>query len=200
MPTQPSRSVATSARIRRWRHIQASAIDLFERHGFQEVSVDQVAEAAGVSRRTFFNYFATKADVLFDPDPTQAERLRGLLEDQGPGVDPWTALTEAVTSYLRLQERVVIARRRIIVSVPELDRHHVVANASFEDALREWLIVRGLDTFEARVVCALALAPVRVSFMSWDPDDEFDVLCDRMAVGFRIAARGAVPAEPKRAD
>jgi AcrR family transcriptional regulator len=62
-----------------WRALQAAAIALVGSRGLARVTVDDIAEAAGVSRRTFFNHFPTKAAALFDPDPSDAERLAQLL-------------------------------------------------------------------------------------------------------------------------
>lgn len=55
------------------------AQELFLERGFDEVSVDDIAAAAGVSRRTFFRYFSTKADVLWVEAPAELGRFRELL-------------------------------------------------------------------------------------------------------------------------
>ncbi|MFD2396631.1 TetR family transcriptional regulator [Prauserella oleivorans] len=52
---------------------------LFLARGFENVSVDDIAAAAGVSRRTFFRYFGTKADVLWVESPAELARFRALL-------------------------------------------------------------------------------------------------------------------------
>jgi AcrR family transcriptional regulator len=44
--------------------IYDAAMDLFSRKGFNETTVDEIAEAAGISQRSFFRYFPTKSDVL----------------------------------------------------------------------------------------------------------------------------------------
>jgi DNA-binding transcriptional regulator YbjK len=44
--------------------IYDAAIDLFAKKGFDETTVEEVAEAAGISRRSFFRYFETKDDLL----------------------------------------------------------------------------------------------------------------------------------------
>ncbi len=55
----PSTGLAGGA-PRRWDHITNVAIDLFAARGFDEVSVDDVAEAAGIARRTLFRYYPSK--------------------------------------------------------------------------------------------------------------------------------------------
>ncbi len=74
------------------RAIRGAAMGLFAAHGFDEVTTAQVAEAAGVSPATVFNYFATKEDLFFG----EIERLENMLIDLVAAVPPgssiWTAL------------------------------------------------------------------------------------------------------------
>lgn len=62
------------------RKLAEVAQELFLRKGFAETSVDDIATAAGVSRRTFFRYFSTKADVLWIETPEELRRVRVGLE------------------------------------------------------------------------------------------------------------------------
>lgn len=59
----PERTVAESLRDRRLEAISDGALRLFDERAFTETTVDEIAAAAGVSRRTFFRYFATKEDA-----------------------------------------------------------------------------------------------------------------------------------------
>ncbi|BCJ52414.1 hypothetical protein Asp14428_38890 [Actinoplanes sp. NBRC 14428] len=67
-----------------WRLVHGTALRLMTERGFDAVSVDDIVAAAGVSRRTFFNYFADKESVVFDPDPDDPA-LWGELLGRGPG-------------------------------------------------------------------------------------------------------------------
>src|ERR1700679_1890276 len=82
-PGQLTAAPVSSGQVRRRRRtqraLQNAAIALVGRRGLAEVTVEEIAAAAGVSRRTFFNHFPTKAAALFDPDPSDAERLAQLL-------------------------------------------------------------------------------------------------------------------------
>ena len=86
LPAAQSDAVA-SLRERKKRQtratIAATATDLFSRHGFESVTVEQVARAAGVSRQTIFNYFATKEEMLFDRDHEVLAALLDAIANRG---------------------------------------------------------------------------------------------------------------------
>jgi AcrR family transcriptional regulator len=67
--------------IKVWR----TAVDLFLEHGFDEVSVAQIAEAAEVSKMTVFNYFKTKEDLLMGVMEEHVEDLARALRERAPG-------------------------------------------------------------------------------------------------------------------
>ncbi|WP_181058127.1 MULTISPECIES: TetR/AcrR family transcriptional regulator [unclassified Pseudoclavibacter] len=178
------------ARLRRWRHIRATAVALFDQHGYAVVSIDEITEAAGVSRRTFFNYFATKGGVLFDPDPEEAQRLSALLQEGAQELDPWASLVTALEAYLELQEELVTARRRIIDQEPSLDAVHMMANANFEQSVLNWLAERGVEGLRAHVFAAVALGVVRAAFRTWDPDDGYQAFLASLREGLGVVGMG----------
>ena len=67
-------------------HITDVAIDLFATRGFTEVSVDDVAQAAGIARRTLFRYYSSKNAILWGDFDAHLVHLRDLLEHVEAGI------------------------------------------------------------------------------------------------------------------
>ncbi|MFD0637648.1 TetR/AcrR family transcriptional regulator [Catenulispora yoronensis] len=77
-----------------------AALALFTERGFEQVTVAEVAAAAGVSVNTAFNYFPTKEDLFFDRQAEVAERLAGWVRDRTPGRSPSQAVRDGVMRAL----------------------------------------------------------------------------------------------------
>jgi AcrR family transcriptional regulator len=80
------------------RSLRRAALDLLAERGFAHVTVEDIAEAADVSPRTFFNYFATKEAALFGADPERATTLRARVVHEAPGEPALTALRLVMAS------------------------------------------------------------------------------------------------------
>lgn len=103
------------------RELAEAAQRLFLAHGFDQTSVDDIAAAAGVSRRTFFRYFPTKADVLWVETSAEIDRLRAHLAASGDDEPYPDAVTGAVLASLRLapeQREWALQRAQLIFTVP----------------------------------------------------------------------------------
>ncbi|MCW2295449.1 TetR/AcrR family transcriptional regulator [Rhodococcus erythropolis] len=72
------------------------AMDLFHREGFEGVTVNQVADAAGVSRNTFMRYFDTKEDTVLGALEAKGEQVADALRKRPPGEGVWLALRRAL--------------------------------------------------------------------------------------------------------
>jgi AcrR family transcriptional regulator len=196
MPAQPIPAVPVSSgqerrRRRTQRALQNAAIELVGRHGLAEVTVEEIAAAAGVSRRSFFNHFPTKAAALFDPDPSDAERLAQLLAAASGSAGPWRALQSALVSFVAGHENVIVVRRRLIAASPELAQYHRTAHAHVEVAIDHWAHAQpGLDDFLATLYAHTAAAIILGSFMSWQPEDPPELLPELVRRGFEQVANG----------
>lgn len=187
----PASSGQERRRRRTQRALQQAAIALTDRRGLAAVTVEDIAAAAGVSRRTFFNHFPTKAAALFDPDPSDAERLARLLAAASGSADPWQALQTALVSFVAGHENVIVVRRRLIEASPELDQYHRAAHAHVEVAIGHWALTQpGLDEFLARLYAQTAGALLLGAFMSWRPDDPPELLPELVRRGFEQVGSG----------
>jgi AcrR family transcriptional regulator len=85
----PAEATRRERKKRRTREaIESAALDLFERQGFKETTIAQIAEAADVACSTVFLHFPTKEDLIFAGHRVEAEALITLLEEEGrPTVD-----------------------------------------------------------------------------------------------------------------
>src|SRR5260370_19207216 len=86
-------------------HISNVAIDLFAARGFDEVSVDDVAEAAGIARRTLFRYYPSKNALPWGDFDVHLNHMRDLLAELDPVVPVRDALRTALLAFTTFDEQ-----------------------------------------------------------------------------------------------
>ncbi|MFA1541861.1 mycofactocin system transcriptional regulator [Actinomadura monticuli] len=79
--------------------LERMAFELFARQGFEETTVDDIARAAGIARRTFFRYFSSKNDLVWGDFEGHLQRLRRLLDEADPGIPMMDAVRAAVVEF-----------------------------------------------------------------------------------------------------
>lgn len=141
--------------------VVAAALELFARQGFDHTSVEQIAQAAGVSRSTFFRQFGGKDDVVFADHELLLDRIRDFLA--GSHDDPWRAVCEAsVLVYSHFAADPELARRRyaVVRQVPALREREIVTVFRYERLFDEYLrgSLPGLDPLDAVGFSALVTA------------------------------------------
>lgn len=141
--------------------VVAAALELFAEQGFDQTSVEQIAQAAGVSRSTFFRQFGGKDDVVFADHELLLERLREFLAGAHP--DPWKAVCEAsILVYAHFAADPELARRRytVVRQVPALREREIVTVFRYERLFDEYLrgALPGLDPIDAVGFAALVTA------------------------------------------
>lgn len=180
------------AKKRRTRQaIRAAAIELFERQGVDETTVDEIAGAADISPRTFFNYFATKEEAVGLPHRLISEVLLGAFDAAGRRSRPIVRLRNAFLAVARAldadaaERGVLIAGARLVETQPALKAQELAQHALWEDALQE-LLEQELDPLAARVLATAAVGAMRAAMLTWALDGGHDSLAERTERAFDI--------------
>lgn len=114
--------------------LAAQAQRLFVENGFEQTSVEDIAATVGVSRRTFFRYFPTKADVIWVESEAEHELFEQLLEHSPENQSSWAAVTAAYIATLdhgRAEDDWARHRARLILYEPAVQ-------AQANHVLRRW--------------------------------------------------------------
>lgn len=167
----PTKRDRTRARLER------AALDLFERHGFEQTTVAQIAHSAGVTPMTFFRHFPAKSRVLFDDpyDPVVAAAVAAVAE-QPSTLDPLTRAARAIrTAWARLPEpddAVVRRKVRIVAQTPSIASEMTSNNAATEALIAHALADDGVERLPARAVAAATMAAITAAMLEWAVQDE----------------------------
>lgn len=150
--------------------LERAALELYAERGFDQTTVAEIAERAGLTERTFFRHFADKREVLF----SGSSLLTELLVRTVSGAPESATSMEAVALGLdaigaALQERHAFARQRarIIAANAELQERELVKVASMSAALADTLRGRGVGAPAASLTAEVAMAVFRIAFELW---------------------------------
>ena len=178
---RPGRPAATSRA-----DLERVARALFAERGFEATTVDDIAAAAGIGRRTFFRYFASKNDVVWGDFDAGLADLRRRLAASDPGQPLLTALRRAVLAFNALEpEGTAWHRERmtLILRVPALQAHSTLRYAAWRSVVAEHAAVRlGLpvDDLLPQLVGHVCLGAALTAYEQWlrEPDADLTLLLD----------------------
>ncbi|MFE9206412.1 TetR/AcrR family transcriptional regulator [Micromonospora sp. NPDC007230] len=177
--------------------LHEAALRLAVEQGPERVTVEAIADAANVSRRTFSNYFSSKEEALFHGDTVRLRRMLELLRERPTDEPPWTALSRAALHQAgeMFEDPTVswLTRRRKLHGHPGLLAHQVAAYGAIERELASELAHRldGPDpALRSRILAAAFLATLRVAVQYWfeQPDGP---LVDTLRATLALAAPAA---------
>jgi AcrR family transcriptional regulator len=112
-----------------------AALELFVERGYDETTLAEIAEAAGVSTRTIFAYFPSKEDLLFSTLETMSDALAQALADRPAGTDALTALREFILSSAHEKTELDHRLGQVIAADPTLSSHKRARIAQLQEVL-----------------------------------------------------------------
>ena len=121
------------------------AIELFAQRGFDEVSVDDVAEAAGIARRTLFRYYPSKNAIPWGEFDAHLHHLRSLLGSVDASVPTEQALRDALLSFNTFDASELPRHRlrmQVILRTTELQAYSLTMYAGWREVIAEFVAAR----------------------------------------------------------
>jgi AcrR family transcriptional regulator len=164
-------------RTRTMRTIQGEALALFARKGYDQTTVEDIADAADISPRTFFRYFPTKEDaVLWDEyDAVIWELLDQRPDDEPPGETMQAITRQAIEGLYRRDPERLLTRNRLLFSVPAVRARFLdFARAGVEVLTTGFAARRGLgpeDELKLQMTATAIVDAAGAAFDRWQRAD-----------------------------
>lgn len=171
----------TEERLRR------AAVELFIEHGYEAVTVSNIAERAGLTRRSFFRYFPDKREVLFSGSSRLTDEIEHRLESVGADESTGTVLASVLieAGTILMEDRAAqLQRRAIIASSPELQERDRAKSASIGAAIGRSMMRHGMNPADAELLGAIWAEVFRSAYDR--------ALSDSEALGFGHHISGAL--------
>lgn len=182
-------------------HISGVAIDLFVNHGFAEVSVDDIAQAAGIARRSVFRYYASKNAIPWGDFDAHLQHLGELLGDVDPDMPLGDALRAALLSFNTFDESETARHRqrmRVILQTAELQAYSMTMYAGWREVIAGFVAHRiGAKPADLRpqTVAWMMLGVALSAYEHW-LDDESVSLPQALGDAFDVVRTGLKDLEP----
>jgi len=132
-------------RITSREELEQTAFTLFAAQGFEATTVDEIATAAGIGRRTFFRYFPSKNDIPWGAFEDELDRMRVRLKACPPEVPLMDAIRLALIDFNHVAPaQVPLHRRRmeLILRVPTLLAHSTLRFTAWREVVAEFVADR----------------------------------------------------------
>jgi AcrR family transcriptional regulator len=157
--------------------LEQAALELYRERGFDQTTVAEIAERAGLTERTFFRYFADKREVLFWGQGLLRELYVCTIEAAPESAAPLDAVAtalEAATPVFRERRELARQRQSVIAANPGLQERELLKLASLTSAMAEALRQHGVAEPAASLAAEAGMAAFRIAFERWisAPDEQ----------------------------
>ena len=173
------------------RQLERVALTLFTERGFEATTVEEIALAAGIGRRTFFRYFASKNDAVWGEFEQGLTDLRAHLFAVPNEQQLLDALREAVLAFNRFgRDELPWHRERmtLILSVPALQAHSTLRYAAWREVVADFAAQRvgqPADSLLPQLIAHSCLGAAMTAYEQWlaSPGSDLERLLDQALRG-----------------
>lgn len=169
----PGRPPATTHAL-----IEEVAFQLFDEQGFENTTVDQIADAAGIGRRTLFRYYPSKNDIPWGQFDESLRKLAQHLREMPPDLGIAEAVQESVKAF-NLVDPVAVEqhrrRMRLLMNTPALQAHATLRHAAWRAVIASYVAERRAmspDDLYPRTIGRVALALSLSAYQQWLEDEQ----------------------------
>lgn len=199
-PTRRGRSAEGRAEVRR--ELVATAVELFRNRGYEDTTIDDIAAAAGVGRRTFFRYFRSKEDAISPDHEAALARVAEVFETAHPD-EPTASLVlragETVFEMYAEDPQLSMERFQLTHEVAALRDREAASVDHYRRLFTRYLRLRFIDEpdgeLRAAVIGAAVVAAHNLALRAWLAAGALPADTDACRERFRTVA-GLLPGEP----
>jgi AcrR family transcriptional regulator len=164
--------------------LEEAAMALFLERGYDRTTVDDIAERAGLTERTFFRYYTDKREVLFGGSAALRELMVDAIAaapEAAAPLDAVAAALDAAASALEPRRKHARARRKVIVGHAELREREQMKLTSLAAAMASALCARGVVESTASLTAEAGIVVFKVGFERWVDDARQHTLSQHIA-------------------
>lgn len=149
----------------------AAAVELFADRGYDTVTVVEIAERAGLTKRTFFRHFADKREILFRGQDAYcdmfADAIAGAPAEAGPMEAIGAALTAFAAGFADDRREFVAKRQAVIDANAELKERDLLKASALTGAMADALVARGVEPSVANLAANVGALALGDAFQRW---------------------------------
>jgi AcrR family transcriptional regulator len=151
--------------------LETAALDLFVENGYEETTVAQIADRAGLNRATFFRHFTDKREVLFGGE----DIFPALFADAIGAASPDATLAECLRAAFAAADDTMTARQRakaakrvlVVAANSEIQERGLLKRARIARSISAALRMRGVDELTARLGAEVGMLTFTIAVERW---------------------------------
>lgn len=147
---------------------------LYDERGYEATTVADIAEHAGLTKRTFFRHYADKREVLFGGSKDLEDQFVAAVLAAPESAAPFDAVAaglDEAAAWFEGRHEHAVRRQRIVAGTPELQERELIKMASLADAVTGALRERGVGDPTAALVAETGVTVFRLGFGRWVAED-----------------------------